>query len=190
MIIFHLHWPETPRGVFFFFFVFLVFGPQREARTAAPGRAHGVRVRCTCPGHPLSHCGGRGHGIFERGILVRKQGTALGWHRKTVLPESPQSKGDIVAGEQFKESSEAGHWRSQQRYTLATVAEHSIDAVSYSSISCYKHSGCSCQSDWTHLKTFLETRRKKIKWNLYLVLFIVLVVRIRICMIHKIKSQK
>lgn len=103
--------------------IFSVFGPKWEAWTAAPGFAR-IRVPgCSgSPRHEPCHCRRRHCRIFKWRILVWKQRTALGWHYKTFLPESSQTKGNNVAGKQFKESSEASYWRSRKRYTLTKVS--------------------------------------------------------------------
>ena len=103
-------------------FVFLVFHPKWEAWTTAPGFAHRVPGRSSSPRHQPSHGRRRCCGIFQRRILVWEQGTSLGWHYKTLFPESCQTKGNNAAGKQFKESSEASHWGGRKRYTLTEAA--------------------------------------------------------------------
>lgn len=97
-------------------FVFLVFCPKWEAWTAAPGFAHRLPGWSSSPNHQHRHRRRGSCGVVQRRIPLWKQGPAPGWHYKTFLPESCQVEGNNVEGQQFRESSEAGHWRSQKRY--------------------------------------------------------------------------
>lgn len=110
------------------FFIFLVFCPKWEAWPTAPGFAHRFPGCSSSPGHWLCHCR-RYCGIFKWRILMWKQRTSLGCHYKTFLPESSQTKGNNDAGKQFKEGSEAGHWRSRKRYTLTKLAFEEVSNI-------------------------------------------------------------
>lgn len=102
-------------------FVFSVLSPKWEAWTTATSPACRPSGQSSSPrGRPCNPW--RGHlGVYQWRVLGWKQGPAREWHWETLLPESFEAPGNNAAGQQSKEGSEASHWRSWKRYTLANL---------------------------------------------------------------------